>query len=114
MLQWTPLLKTYCIMSETTAVSTLFLSGFFWAFLSGGPVIPYHPMPLTKGDDGACTCRLPLRLLFQMHVGAHTLHASSQVARKDGMLSKSMGEVCNVLVVRSVCVCRVRTKLTIY
>ncbi len=37
-LQWTPLLKTYCILSETNAVSTLFLSGFFWAFLSGGPV----------------------------------------------------------------------------
>ena len=40
-LQWTPLLKTYCIMSETNAVSTLFLSGFFWAFLAGGPVRQY-------------------------------------------------------------------------
>ena len=36
--QWTPLLKTYCIASETNAVSTLFLSVFFWAFLSGEPV----------------------------------------------------------------------------
>ena len=36
--QWTPLLKTYCIMSETNAVSTLFLSAFFWTFLAGEPV----------------------------------------------------------------------------
>ena len=36
--QWTPLLKTYCIVSETNAVSTLFLSAFFWAFLAGEPV----------------------------------------------------------------------------
>ncbi|CAK0756813.1 hypothetical protein CVIRNUC_002486 [Coccomyxa viridis] len=35
--RWTPLLKTYCIASETNAVSTLFLSAFFWAFLSGEP-----------------------------------------------------------------------------
>ena len=31
--QWTLVLKVYCILSETNAVSTLFLSAFFWAFL---------------------------------------------------------------------------------
>ena len=42
--QWTPLLKIYCIAAETNAVSTLFLSAFFWAFLSGEPVRCLHSL----------------------------------------------------------------------
>ena len=49
--QWTPLLKTYCIASETNAVSTLFLSAFFWAFLSGEPVRFLHSLGAAISPD---------------------------------------------------------------
>ena len=47
--QWTLLLKVYCILSETNAVSTLFLSAFFWAFLySQARVTPALPYAIGK------------------------------------------------------------------
>lgn len=32
--QWSVVLKLYCLVSETNAAATLFLSAFFWGFVA--------------------------------------------------------------------------------
>ena len=51
--QWTLLLKVYCILSETNAVSTLFLSAFFWAFLYSQARIVFPLQPCTIAQFAA-------------------------------------------------------------